>query len=92
MITLKKVLKHELIGLDVQVIKSLNEFEIGIKGTIVNETQKTLVVKTDDGEKTIQKDSRQFIINVDGKKFDVDGVALVGRPEDRIKNKVKKWH
>jgi ribonuclease P protein subunit POP4 len=92
MITLKKILKHELIGLDVQVSESLNKSELGVNGVIVNETQKTLVVETDVGEKKIQKDGRRFIIIVDGKKFDVDGSALKGRPEDRIKKKVTKWH
>jgi len=91
MITLKNLLKHELIGLGIIVKKSLNRSEEGIKGKIVNETKNTFVIETSLGEKRIQKDGRKFIIMLDKDRIDVDGSKLAVRPEDRIKKKIKKW-
>lgn len=89
--TLRNLLKHELIGLEVEVLESRNVYEKGIKGEIVDETRNTLVIKTRRSDKMIQKDGRKFMITLDGKHIVVDGSAIVGRPEDRIKRKVKRW-
>jgi len=91
MITLKNLLKHELIGLEARVLKSQNKSELGITGKVVNETKNTLVIQTRDRDKTIQKRGREFVFTLDGKTLKVRGSAIFGRPEDRIKKKVKKW-
>ncbi len=79
------LIAHELIGLECEVVTSPNEFEIGIKGEIVDETMKTLLVKTQTGLKRIEKKGRKFRINFRGNNFIVSGDIISFRPEDRIK-------
>ena len=83
----KNILLHELIGLHCEVIDSKNKSQIGINGEIDNETMKMISINN----KNVYKKGSIFRINLDGKKLDIDGDYLVGRPEDRIKKKVKKW-
>ncbi len=90
MITAKNLPRHELIGLDVEVVESKNKKQVGIKGRVVDETKNTLVI-FDGREKRIEKKSAKFAFKVSGKKIIVDGSLLVARPEDRIKIRVKKW-
>jgi ribonuclease P protein subunit POP4 len=92
MITIKNLLKHELIGLEVEVVQSGNKSEHGIKGEVVNETKNTFVIQTGKRERTIQKDGRKFVFSLDGQKIKINGSEIVRRPEDRIKKKVRKWH
>ncbi len=79
------VLAHEWIGLDVEVIESPNECEVGIKGQIIDETMKTLKIKTDKCVKTIAKRHRMFKIKFCNRVFKVKGDLIAYRPEDRIK-------
>lgn len=91
-ITPKNLVRHELIGLEVKVVNSSNPSQIGIKGRVVDETRQMLVIQTKNGEKRIEKKSCLFVFRLpDGKKLQVDGKILVGRPEDRIKKKLLKW-
>lgn len=92
MISPKNLIRHELIGLDVEVVESKNKFQIGVKGTVVDETKNTLTVETDKGLKKIQKKGSIFIFKIyDGKKVKVNGNKIAVRPEERTKLKVKKW-
>lgn len=86
----KNILRHELIGLECEVVKSLNKIQTGMKGKIVEETMKTVVLKND-GLKRIQKKGTVFRLNLEEGKVDVEGDLIVSRPEDRIKKKIKKW-
>jgi ribonuclease P protein subunit POP4 len=91
-INVKNLIRHELIGLDVAVDECRNKTSAGIKGTVVNETKKLLVIRTQKGDKKIQKTSSKFIFTMpDGKKVRVDGNLLEMRPDERVKIKVKKW-
>ena len=92
MITAKNLIRHELIGLQVQVAKSSNATQDGTKGLVVDETKNTLTIETKSGLKRIQKKNSEFIFKIpDGKRVKVDGKRIIARPEDRIKLKVKKW-
>jgi len=92
MITPKNLVRHELIGLKVKVIKSTNPSQIGLKGKVVDETRQMLIIETNKGEKKIEKKSAVFVFELPtGKKVEVDGKILVARPEDRIKKKLPKW-
>ena len=92
MISAKNLIRHELIGLTVEVAESKNNSQVGIKGMVVDETKNTLSIETKNGIKKIKKDGSKFIFKIpDGKKVKVDGKKIVARPEDRIKLKVKKW-
>ncbi|MGC8993564.1 MAG: ribonuclease P protein component 1 [Candidatus Aenigmatarchaeota archaeon] len=92
MITEKNLVRHELIGLEVEVKKSTNKYQEGIKGRVVDETYNMLVIETPKGEKKIEKKSCIFIFKLpSGKRVEVDGKLLVGRPENRIKKKFPRY-
>ncbi|MFZ8830279.1 MAG: ribonuclease P protein component 1 [Candidatus Aenigmatarchaeota archaeon] len=92
MITEKNLVRHELIGLEVEVKKSTNKTQIGIKGRVVDETYNMLVIDTGEKEKKVEKKSCVFVFKLpNGKKVEVEGWVLVGRPEDRIKKKLSKF-
>ena len=93
MITPETLVKHELIGLDLEVVNSTNKKVIGVKGVVVGESRNTVKVRLKGGkEKSFIKDQCIFVfILPSGEKVKVDGEVLVGRPEDRIKKKFKKW-
>ncbi|MCW4049262.1 MAG: ribonuclease P protein subunit [Candidatus Bathyarchaeota archaeon] len=83
------ILNHELIGLKVEVLHDSNPSNQKIKGVIIDETMKTLVIKQDRA-KRIAKRNAVFKLNLDGAAVKVEGRALMGRPEDRVKKKVKR--
>lgn len=87
----KNILKHELIGLDAKVVKSSNKYQEGLHGTIINETRDTVVLETNSDDKRLEKQSITLQLDLNSEVVDIEGSYLVGRPEDRIKNKVSKW-
>ena len=92
MISTRNLIRHEFIGLQVEVAESSNRFNIGIKGMIVDETKNILVIETANGLKKIQKKETKFIFTIpDGRRVKVDGTKIITRPEERVKLKVKKW-
>jgi ribonuclease P protein subunit POP4 len=76
--------KHELIGLEVEVMSSTCSTLEGFRGTVVDETKNTLVIEVKDVEKRIPKRGTQFRFHTDGV-VDIDGTRLLHRPEDRTK-------
>jgi ribonuclease P protein subunit POP4 len=91
-ITAGNIARHELIGLHVRVKTSTNFSAIGGNGTVVDETREMLTVETEFGEKRFAKKDCSFEFTLpSGGKVVVDGKVLVGRPEDRIKKKLRKW-
>jgi len=93
MVEAKDLVRHELIGLDVEIADSDNPEIIGTKGRVVDETRNMIVIETKDGkEKNLAKDGSSFIFTLpQGDRVRVEGNLLVARPEDRIKKKLKKW-
>ena len=79
------VIADEWIGLEVEVVDSPNTCEIGIKGIVVDETMKTLKIKTDRGIKIIEKSRRTFRVKYKNWVLRVRGDLIAFRPEDRIK-------
>ncbi|MBO7732241.1 MAG: ribonuclease P protein subunit, partial [Methanobrevibacter sp.] len=45
MISSKNIFYHELIGLELKVVDSSNPSLIGLQGTVIDETKKTLLVE-----------------------------------------------
>jgi len=70
-----------IIGKFAKVIESSNKNLIGIEGTIVDETQNTILVEQPKGFKTLPK--TQVVLKIDGKIIDCR--QLLGKIEDRIK-------
>ena len=88
----KNMIRHELIGLEAEVIESTNKIQTGIRGMVVDETKNTLTIETSNGLKRIQKKGATFMFTIPGgKKVSVSGNKIAVRPEERIKLKVKKW-
>jgi ribonuclease P protein subunit POP4 len=91
-LTPANLVRHELIGLEAEVITSTNQSAVGIKGTVIDETRETIVIETAKGEKRLAKKECTFRFKLpSGEAVRVDGKVLVSRPEDRIKKKLRKW-
>ena len=85
-ITSQNILKHELIGLWVEIVDASNKKNIGINGKIIDETQKTLVIRSKGKQKRVFKTQTTLRISLPNKqKVEVDGKLLNRRPWERIK-------
>jgi len=92
MISAKDLVRHELIGLKVEIVKSSNRFQVGLNGLVVDETKNLLTIETEKGIKKIQKKGTDFMFIIpSGKKVKVSGTLITKRPEERVKLKVKRW-
>jgi len=78
------VRKHELIGLQVAVLRSSDPSLVGVRGLVVDETRNTLVVEAAGREKRVPKEGTRFRFEVQGG-VEVDGDEILFRPEDRTK-------
>jgi ribonuclease P protein subunit POP4 len=92
------ILRHEFVGLPVEVAWSSNPDAVGLAGHVVDETRNMLMIKTrgtedsEGGVKALPKKDCHFIFTLpDGEMIRVEGELLVSRPEDRIKRKQKVW-
>ncbi|MEM5836694.1 MAG: ribonuclease P protein component 1 [Candidatus Aenigmatarchaeota archaeon] len=91
-ITPQNLIRHELIGLKVKVVKSTDPTQKNLEGKVIDETYNTLKIETKEKEKIIPKANCVFVFTLpSGVKVEVDGKLLVGRPEDRIKKKFPRW-
>jgi len=90
-VTPQNVVRHELVGLHAKVVQAKNHANLKIAGKVVNETYKTLVIKTAKGDRRIFKHGAVLQISLpDGQRVEVDGGLLIARPWDRIKKKLPK--
>ena len=79
------VLKHELIGLEAEIIAAKNKSLVGIKGKIIDETKNTITI----GTKKILKEQVTIKMKIKNNIAIVNGEKLVARPEERIKKRNK---
>jgi ribonuclease P protein subunit POP4 len=88
----ENLVRHELIGLRVKVVESANRKNVGISGKVIDETRNIIVIeKTNGKEVKLAKKHNVFVFSLGKQKVRIDGDILVGRPEDRVKKKFKKW-
>jgi ribonuclease P protein subunit POP4 len=85
MITPKNIIRHELIGLEVEITNSNDPTLKGLKGQIVDETKNTLTIEVGGKRKTVPKGICTFRFALESERVEVSGKVLVKRPEDRIK-------
>ncbi|WP_336329133.1 MULTISPECIES: ribonuclease P protein component 1 [unclassified Haloarcula] len=78
--------RHELVGLDCEVVAASNPDAIGISGTVVMETTQMLTIEGADRVWHVPKDSATFAFAVSGQRVRVDGDRLVARPARRTEN------
>lgn len=81
----KNIVRHELIGLNIEIVKAKNPSLIGIKGKIIDESKNILTIETQNKIKKILKDQATFNIELKDHIVQVEGKLLLGRSEDRIK-------
>ncbi len=88
-ITPENLPRHELIGLECEVVYSEDEKQVGIAGEVMDETRNTLRI----GDKTVEKSiSRLRFTLPDGQKVKVEGELIAKRPEERVGMKLPdKW-
>lgn len=79
------IVRHELIGLNIEIVKAENPSLIGIKGKVIDESKNTLTIETQNKIKKILKDQATFNIELKDHIVQVEGKLLLGRSEDRIK-------
>ena len=76
--------KHELIGLEVEVLHATDPSQAHVRGRVVDETRNTLVLEIRGDEKRIPKHGSRFRFEIQGG-LEVDGEEIRFRPEDRVK-------
>jgi ribonuclease P protein subunit POP4 len=78
--------RGELIGLPVRVVAAADAGLVGLEGTVVDETLRTLVVRRPGGrESRLGKRGAAFEFRTAKGPVRIDGAALEFRPEDRTK-------
>jgi len=80
------IIKHELIGLEAEITDSKNKSNVGIKGTIIDETKNTLTIEDRGKRKRLFKNNIILKIEINSQAVRIDGKLLSGRPKERIKN------
>ncbi len=76
--------KHELIGLEVAILRAKDPSLVGVAGQVVDETRNTLVVAAGGREKRVPKEGTRFRFALQGG-VELDGDEILFRPEDRVK-------
>ena len=84
MITRDTIARHELIGLDTQVVESSNLQLVGLNGRVINETKSMLTINTKKGKKMIPKLTSNSNFFINGESFLVNGSSIAKRPFERI--------
>ncbi len=76
--------KHELIGLQVEVLRATDPGQVQVTGRVVDETRNLLIIETGGAEKRIPKQGSRFRFRIQGG-IEVEGDEIRFRPEDRVK-------
>ncbi len=86
-----RIVQREFIGLNAEVVRSSNPSYVGISGKVVDETRNVLVIMHQNEKKAIIKNTAVFHFTTpDGTVVEINGKVIVGRPEDRIKKRVRR--
>jgi len=88
----ENILRHELIGLNVKIVHSPNRSLRGRSGLIIDESRNMLTLSRKGRKILIPKNVATFRFKLaDGRLVDVDGCRLLGRPENRLKTRIRRW-
>ena len=75
---------HNLVGLEARVASSTDPTQIGVEGKVIDETTKTLLISTTDGDKLIPKRISKFTFYIPNE-VSIDGKTIAFSPEERLK-------
>ena len=86
MIKPENVLYHELIGLEVTIMKTSNKYLCSLSGRVIFETKNMLIIRTNNNKvKQIPKLVANLIkVHLQSVVCFISGRDLIGRPEDRV--------
>jgi ribonuclease P protein subunit POP4 len=88
----ENILRHELIGLNAKIMRARNRSIRGTTGVVVDESRNMITLLRRGRKVLIPKSVATFRFTLsDGRLVDVDGTRLLGRPESRLKTKVRRW-
>ncbi|MBI4014525.1 MAG: ribonuclease P protein subunit [Candidatus Aenigmarchaeota archaeon] len=87
----RNIAQHELIGLDCEIVESLNPSQRNVRGCVIDEGMNVIVVRTEKGDKKIEKKGTRIKFMVGRGKVTLDGDTIAVRPEDRIKKRSRRW-
>lgn len=81
-----KIIKHEFIGTEIEIIDAKNKSLVGTKGKVIDETKNMFILEN--GKKLV-KSQCTFKMKMKNKSIKINGEILAIRPEDRIKKNIK---
>ena len=86
----KDIPRIEFIGKKIEIVEAKNNSLVGIKGKIIDETKNMFTLETEKGlSKRLVKKQVTLKTKVNGKTFIIEGEVLHGRPEERLKKRIK---
>ena len=90
-LTPRNLPRHELLGLRVKA-KPIKGGRVHV-GEVVGETRNMLRILRDDGRiVTLPKETHRFEFELpSGERVLVEGEVLIGRPEERLKKRLRRW-
>jgi ribonuclease P protein subunit POP4 len=78
--------RHELIGLEAEVVRSSHPGYVGMRGVVADETRGMLTLRYGRDRKSVPKSVSTFRFTLpDGSKVEVEGREILGRPEARLR-------
>jgi len=85
------IIRCEFIGTEAEINKSSHNGYVGMSGRIMDETRNTFTIGDHGKRRTVPKGSSTFRFEFpDGTVVEIEGRILVGRPEDRLKKRVRR--
>mgnify|MGYP000612592586 CR=1 FL=1 len=75
--------RHELVGLDTEVVEAPSPDLVGVHGEVVAETKQTLGIDRGDRVSHVPKAGATFAFDIDGERVRVGGQRIVARPARR---------
>lgn len=79
----------EFIGKELEVIEADNPSLVGIKGKVIDETKNMLIIEKNNETKKLVKKQVTIKIKIEEKEIIIKGETLQGRPEERLKKKIR---
>jgi ribonuclease P protein subunit POP4 len=85
------VVRLEFIGRHAEITGRNRSRNVSMSGTVIDETRNTFSVLTQGRRKSVIKESGVFRFELsDEVMVEIDGRLLVGRPENRLKRRIKR--
>jgi ribonuclease P protein subunit POP4 len=89
--TTPTVVQQELIGLNAKIVETSHTGYVGIEGKVLDETRNTFLILHKNKKKIVIKNTSVFNFTTpDGTIVEIDGQVIIGRPEARIKKRVRR--